>query len=204
MTNGIETMVGESFRLGDYYEVGREKIREFARAVQDYHPAHWSEDAAHELGYQGLVAPLTFVSLLGIIAQREMGNRFLRGYDVSQMLQTDQVLEFARPIQAGDRLHCEVSLESFRRAFGGDLISVKNEVRDQVGAPLLTSYTTVVGRSGTRDEAMAEAVDRVLMHGISPGADPRPPTYPGRGPGTPSRSAMCCRRGSSSSRKVTW
>ena len=44
-------------RIGHYYEadrvylVGREKVREYARAVQDYHPAHWDEDAAAALGY---------------------------------------------------------------------------------------------------------------------------------------------------------
>lgn len=51
------TMVGHHYRVGDYYEVGREKVREYARAVQDYHPVHWDEDVAQEYGYDGLVAP---------------------------------------------------------------------------------------------------------------------------------------------------
>jgi len=28
------------------YLVGREKVREYARAVQDYHPSHWDVAAA--------------------------------------------------------------------------------------------------------------------------------------------------------------
>lgn len=55
-------MVGHHYRVDDYYEVGREKVREYARAVQDYHPVHWDEDIAQEYGHDGLVAPLTFIS----------------------------------------------------------------------------------------------------------------------------------------------
>nr|WP_280340920.1 MaoC family dehydratase N-terminal domain-containing protein [Nocardia abscessus] len=43
--------------MTDPYEVGREKIREFARALQDGHPAHRHEDAALRLVFDGLVAP---------------------------------------------------------------------------------------------------------------------------------------------------
>ncbi|TQC43241.1 hypothetical protein EEB14_44350 [Rhodococcus sp. WS4] len=63
-------MVGRHVRLPDYYEVGREKVREYARAVFDPHPAHRDEAAAVDLGYAGLIAPLTFASLLGGVAQQ--------------------------------------------------------------------------------------------------------------------------------------
>ncbi len=57
-------LVGRHYQMVDHYEVGREKIREFARAVQDPHPAHWREDAAAALGYDALIAPLTFPSVV--------------------------------------------------------------------------------------------------------------------------------------------
>ncbi|WP_438804361.1 FAS1-like dehydratase domain-containing protein [Nocardia noduli] len=45
----IHSLVGQRYRIEDRYRVGREKVREFARAVRDYHPAHWDEDtAAHD------------------------------------------------------------------------------------------------------------------------------------------------------------
>ncbi len=37
-------MVGHHYRVDDFYEVGREKVREYARAVHDDHPAHYDED----------------------------------------------------------------------------------------------------------------------------------------------------------------
>jgi acyl dehydratase len=169
-------MVGHHYRVDDYYEVGREKVREYARAVQDYHPAHWEEDVAQEYGYDGLLAPLTFVSLVGILAQRKLFEQVVTGYDLSQIMQTDQILEFHRPIKVGDQLVCDVYLHSFRQAFGGDIIVTKNVVtsRDEL---VLTTYTTLVGRSGGDiDPNIADAVRNVLMHGIREAPDHHPRT----------------------------
>ena len=62
----LEARVGHWYRMDDTYLVGREKLREYARAVQDYHPAHWDVAAAADLGYPDLVAPLTFTSTPGM------------------------------------------------------------------------------------------------------------------------------------------
>lgn len=161
------SMVGHHYRVDDYYEVGREKVREYARAVQDYHPVHWDEDIAREYGHSGLLAPLTFISLVGILAQRRLFEEIVTGYDLSQIMQTDQILEFHRPIRVGDRLTCDVYLHSFRQAFGGDIIVTKNIVTDAHDELVLTTYTTLIGRSGGDiDPNMSAAVRNVLMHGL--------------------------------------
>lgn len=58
----MEARVGHYYQMDGTYLVGREKVREYARAVQDYHPAHWDVAAAAEMGYPEVVAPLTFTS----------------------------------------------------------------------------------------------------------------------------------------------
>ncbi|MBH0778385.1 (3R)-hydroxyacyl-ACP dehydratase subunit HadB [Nocardia sp. NEAU-351] len=173
-------MVGHHYRVDDYYEVGREKVREYARAVQDYHPVHWDEDVAQSYGHDGLVAPLTFISLVGILAQRKLFEQIVTGYDLSQIMQTDQILEFHRPIRVGDQLTCDVYLHSFRQAFGGDIIVTKNIVTDQNDDLVLTTYTTLIGRSGGDiDPNLTDAVRNVLMHGIGEDAPQhRPRTQP--------------------------
>lgn len=160
-------MVGHHYRVDDYYEVGREKVREYARAVQDYHPVHWEEDSARTFGYDGLIAPLTFISLVGILAQRKLFEEVVTGYDLSQIMQTDQILEFHRPIRVGDRLTCDVYLHSFRQAFGGDIMVTKNIVTAQDDELVLTTYTTLIGRSGGDiDPGLTSTVRNVLMHGL--------------------------------------
>ena len=67
--SGIGSRVGHYYVLDGSYQVGREKVREYARAVQDYHGAHWEPEAAAALGYSGLVAPLTFTSIPAMAAR---------------------------------------------------------------------------------------------------------------------------------------
>ncbi|WP_228539999.1 fused (3R)-hydroxyacyl-ACP dehydratase subunits HadA/HadB [Nocardia sp. XZ_19_385] len=141
------SIVGNCYRVGDYYEVGREKIREYALAVQDPHPVHQHESAAAEYGYAGLLAPPTFGSLLANAVTSALGE-ILVGYDLTSTMQTDQVLDFLRPVIAGDQLTSHISLRSFRQAFGGDLLVVENIVTNQRGEIVLTAQTSLVARSG--------------------------------------------------------
>src|ERR1700760_47162 len=52
----LESRVGHYYPMEETYLVGREKVREYARAVQDYPPVHWDSAAAAQLGFSGLVA----------------------------------------------------------------------------------------------------------------------------------------------------
>ena len=113
------------------YLVGREKLREYARAVQDYHPAHWDVAAAQKLGYPDVVAPLTFTSAPGMQCNRRMFEEIVVGYDT--YLQTEEVFEQHRPIVAGDELIIDVELSSVRRTAGRDFITVTNTYTDLHG-----------------------------------------------------------------------
>src|SRR5687767_5525378 len=115
----VAGLVGYHYRVDDYYEVGREKIREYARAVQDSHPAHRIESAAKELGYTGLVAPTTFASIVAMRANRALFENVITGYDT--FVHTDQVFELHKPVVAGDRLIIDVELSAVRRIAGKDL-----------------------------------------------------------------------------------
>ncbi|MEV4124072.1 fused (3R)-hydroxyacyl-ACP dehydratase subunits HadA/HadB [Nocardia sp. NPDC049707] len=169
MSSGSEqasAMVGRHYRMSDHYEVGREKIREFARAVRGFHPAHWYEDAAWELGYDGLIAPPTFSSIIWPLLQRKMFDSVLTGYDFSQVLQTEQRIRVHRPLIAGDRLRCDSYVESFRQFSDMDFMLIRNVLTNQYNELLQTAYTTVVARTGA--EAATElvaAVDGVIMTG---------------------------------------
>ena len=168
MTAGLAalmvSLIGRHHRVTDY-EVGREKIREYARAVLDSHPAHHHEAAAYALGYDGLIGPITFVSILGSFAVEELFVRVLVGYDLSQLMHTDQQMFLHRPVQVGDRLDCDVCLESFRQRGGTDIIVTKNLITDQHEEPVATTRTTFIARTGgVVDPDLARAVAAVMMH----------------------------------------
>ena len=62
----------------DYFVVGREKVREYAKAVKSTDPANYDEQLAAELGHPNLLAPLTFTSVYALLVQQD----FFRHVDV--------------------------------------------------------------------------------------------------------------------------
>ena len=162
-TPDLDSRVGHYYQMDGTYLVGREKVREYARAVQDYHPVHWDVDAAATLGYSELVAPLTFTSTPGMSCNRLMFESVVVGYDT--YVQTEEVFEQHRPIVAGDELHIDVELTAVRRIAGRDLITVTNTFTDAAGDRVHTLHTTVVGvTSEDINPAVKAAVQKMMMH----------------------------------------
>ncbi|GGK52280.1 (R)-hydratase [Nocardia camponoti] len=159
------SLAGQRFGFRDHYEVGREKIREFARAVQNSHPAHQNEIDARKLGYEGLIAPPTFASVIGTNITRALLETVLVEYDLSQVLQTDQIFELFRPILAGDTIRSEVEIESKRTFNDNDFIVVGFRLINQDGETAVQGTTTIVARTGVDvDPNIVEAVENISMH----------------------------------------
>ncbi|MFI2283291.1 fused (3R)-hydroxyacyl-ACP dehydratase subunits HadA/HadB [Nocardia beijingensis] len=167
------SLVDHRYRSTLRYEVEREKIREFARAVQDSHPAHRSEDAAAELGFPGLIAPATFSSIILTRVHREILETLITGYDPTRILHADQVFDFGRPLIAGDRLTCDIYFESFRHFGDYDVLAIKSVLIDQHGAVVQTGSSALLARVGGRDPGLADAVRRVAMRQHRPDAPAR-------------------------------
>jgi acyl dehydratase len=164
-TSPMEARVGHWYQMDGTYQVGREKLREYARAVQDYHPAHWDVAAAADLGYPDLIAPMTFTSTPGMSCNRRMFESIVVGYDT--YLQTEEVFEQHRPIVAGDELHVDVELTAVRRTAGRDFITVTNTFTDTAGERVHTLHTTVVGLTTEDvDPAIKTAVQKMMMHDV--------------------------------------
>ena len=148
-----EDIIGTHYRYPDYFEVGREKIREFALAVKDDHPAHYSEDGAKEVGYDSLVASLTFLAIAGRKVQLEIFEHFAVPINMERVLHRDQKITFHRPILAGDKLWFDSYLDSVIEAHGTVVTELRGEVTDADGKPVLTSIVTVIGEAAHDDEA---------------------------------------------------
>ena len=147
-----ESIVGMHYRYPDHYEVEREKIREYAVAVQNDDSSYFQEDAAAELGYKGLLAPLTFICVFGYKAQTAFFQHANIAVEDAQIVQVDQVLKFAKPIVAGDKLYCDVWVDSMREAHGTQIIVTKNIITDEAGDIVQETYTTLAGRAGEDGE----------------------------------------------------
>ncbi|MCI4673472.1 (3R)-hydroxyacyl-ACP dehydratase subunit HadA [Candidatus Mycolicibacterium alkanivorans] len=147
------SLVGAHYRYPDHYVVEREKIREYARAVHNDDAAFFSEEAAAELGYRGLPAPPTFMCVFGYQAQTAFFAQASVGITDRQIVWVDQKLKYFAPVQAGDKLYCDVYVDSVRQAHGTDIIVTKNVVTNQDGKVVQETYTTLAGRSEKNGES---------------------------------------------------
>jgi acyl dehydratase len=147
-----EDIVGMHYRYPDYYEVEREKIREYAGAVKNEDSSFFDEESAAELGYKGLIAPLTFCCVFGYQAQSAFFKHANIAVQDSQIVQVDQVLKYFKPLVAGDRLYCDVYVDSMRTSHGTQIIVTKNIITDEAGDIVQETYTTLAGRAGEDGE----------------------------------------------------
>jgi len=148
-----DDIVGMHYLYPDHYEVGREKVREYAEAVKNEDPAFFDEKAAAELGHGAILAPLTFISIFGYQAQTAFFANANIGIQDAKIVQVDQELKFLQPIKAGDKLYCHVYVHSVRQSFGADIIVTKNIVTNQDGEVVQETYTTLAGRSEENGES---------------------------------------------------
>jgi acyl dehydratase len=84
------------------YEVGAEKIREFADAIGAANPVHRDHEAAKGAGFRDLVAPPMFCV---VYSARAMGPAILDqqvGINLAAMLHGSQEFEWDEPVCDGD------------------------------------------------------------------------------------------------------
>ncbi|RII22242.1 MaoC like domain protein [Streptomyces sp. YIM 130001] len=142
-----QSFVGRSYPPTDPYEVGREKIREFAEAVGDSHPAYIDREAAEALGYPDVIAPPTFVFSIAFKAAGQVTGDPQLGLDYNQVVHGDQKFAYTRPVRAGDRLSVTTTIEAIRSMAGNDILDVRADVHDEANEHVVTASIKLVARA---------------------------------------------------------
>ena len=96
-----ESFVGRVYPATEPYEVGREKIREFADAIGDDNPAYRDKAAAKALGYPDVIAPPTFPIVMTMKAAHQIVADPELGLDYSRVVHVEQRFSYSRPVRAG-------------------------------------------------------------------------------------------------------
>jgi acyl dehydratase len=141
-----QSVVGRVYPPTAPYEVGREKIREFADAVNDHNPAYRDPAAARRLGHADVIAPPTFAIVLTLKAGHQVIMDPELGIDYSRVVHGEQRFAHVRPIRAGDVLQVVITVEDIRSAAGNDIVTTRADVTTVDGEAVLTAYSTIVVR----------------------------------------------------------
>lgn len=128
------------------YLVGREKVREFARAVLATSPLHFDPTAATAAGYSDVVAPPTFPVVVQEATLAQLLAEPDGGIDFTRVVHGEQRFTYTRPVVAGDELTATLSVTSIKSLGGNDMVTAESRIVDPNGDHVVTAISTLVVR----------------------------------------------------------
>jgi acyl dehydratase len=137
---------GKEFPPTAPYLVGREKVREFARAVFASNPINLDPEAARAAGHADLVAPPTFPVVVQEATLAQLLADETAGIDFSRVVHGEQRFSYTRPIVAGDELTATLTVTSVKSLGGNSMVTASSDIVDAEGAHVVTAISTLVVR----------------------------------------------------------
>jgi acyl dehydratase len=139
--------VGHGYPRSEIYQVGREKIREFANAIGDPQPVYRDAEAARAAGHPEVIAPPTFAMVLfnqyalaQVVADPGLG------LDYDRMVHGDMSFDYLRPMRAGDRLVVSTFIDEIRSRAGNDFLILRADIDTESGERVVTARAQLVVR----------------------------------------------------------
>src|ERR1700712_2937657 len=146
-------LVGRSYPPSAVYEVGGEKIAEFATALGDPDPVYRDAAAARAAGHSDVIAPPTFAIVLSLGAGNVVLDDPAVGIDYSRVVHGEQRFTHHRPIRAGDRLIATPTIAAARSVAGNDLLTARVDLTTEDGEAVCTSLSMLVARGNQGEGA---------------------------------------------------
>ena len=127
------------------YAVGREKIREYARAVGETNPVHLDVEAARAAGYADVVAPPMFA----VVYSSPAVGPLLFDPDIelnfAMMVHGGQGFEWGAPVVAGDEIATRASVQDISERGGRGYYVFVSDSTNQRGAQVCrATWTNIV------------------------------------------------------------
>ena len=142
-------LVGRSYPPSAVYEVGREKIAEFATALADPDPVYRDPAAARAVGHPDVIAPPTFAIVLSLGAADVVVEDPEVGLDYSRVVHGEQRFTHHRPIRAGDRLVATATIDAVKTVAGNDMLTTRVDLATEDGEPVCSTSAMLVARGGS-------------------------------------------------------
>lgn len=141
----VEThAVGKEYAPVDY-EVGLEKIREYANAVGETDPIYHDRDAARAAGFRDVVAPPMFAV---VYSARSVGPAVLDpevGLDLMRMVHGGQEFTWSEPVCAGDTVTTTTVVRDIYEKDGKGFYVFESVSRNQGGQEVVRgTWTNIV------------------------------------------------------------
>ncbi len=128
------------------YEVGKEKIKEYAKAIKNFDPHYVDDDFAKKTRYGGIIAPPTFAVVFGAqLIEPVFMDKDLK-LNMEMIVHGEQELEFFEVVKAGDTITTTAKIVDIKNKEKLDIISVQLDSKNQHGRNVSRGTYTFVER----------------------------------------------------------
>lgn len=138
--------IGRAYPALAPYQVGREKLREFASAIGETSPICHDPAAARAAGYRDVVAPPTFAFVLTMRAMNAAMFDPDLGLDYAMAVHGEQHFSYRRPIVAGDEITVTCTITDIAVRGRNEVLTTRCELSDAAGAQVATTSEVIVTR----------------------------------------------------------
>jgi acyl dehydratase len=128
------------------YEVGREKLREFAVALGETDPVYHDEQAARAAGHPDLPAVPTFPVVLSFRAGAMVNGDPELGLDYGRVVHGEQAFTYLRPVRAGDRLLATSRAAAIETKGRHELLTIATRIGTEDGEPVCEATSLLISR----------------------------------------------------------
>ncbi len=128
------------------YEVGKEKVKEFAKAIKSNNPYYLNDEFASQSKYKTIVAPPTFAVVFGakliepIFLDKELN------LNVAMLVHGEQEFEFYTMVKAGDILYSNTRIIGIEHKEKLDVVAIEIMTKNQYNQDVSKGIYTFVVR----------------------------------------------------------
>ncbi|MCK9364069.1 MAG: MaoC family dehydratase N-terminal domain-containing protein [Syntrophales bacterium] len=128
------------------YEVGKEKIKEYAKAIKNLDPHYLDDDFAKKSKYGAIIAPPTFAVVIGAYLIEPVFLDKDLNLNMPMIVHGEQELEFLEVIKAGDCITSSARIVAIKNKEKLDVIAIEVKSTNQRGQEVCRGIYTFVAR----------------------------------------------------------
>jgi acyl dehydratase len=128
------------------YEVGKEKIKEYAKAIKNLDPHYIDDDFAKKSKYGTIIAPPTFAVVYGAYLVEPVFNDKELNLNMAMLVHGEQELEFFEVVKAGDSITTAAKISDIKNKEKLDVIAIEVNSKNQHGKDVSRGVYTFVIR----------------------------------------------------------
>lgn len=147
-----KALEGKEYPPVDPFEVTAESIAEFADAIGDPNPIYRDSAAAKAAGFDGVIAPPTYLTKLSFLYSPQVVLDPELGLNYMMVVHGDQEFELVRPVKAGDKLIGKPRIASISARGRNEFLVTEAPIETADGERVAVARSTIVSRGTAPQE----------------------------------------------------